>query len=68
MGNLDKTKVQERGITKLNFVCELMSFIAYELKYQIKSDRLYFKGSSHSKNKLVQTLLAEKLKTRESRS
>ena len=32
MGNLDKTKVQERGIAKLNFVCEseLMSFIADE--------------------------------------
>ena len=36
MGNLDKTKVQERGIEKLNFVCELMSFIADELKYQMR--------------------------------
>ena len=36
MGNLDKTKVQETGIAKLNFVCELMSFIAYELKYQMR--------------------------------
>ena len=36
MGNLDKTKVQERGIAKLNFVCEMMSFIADELKYQMR--------------------------------